>query len=62
MHDARNALYPEWLHLRVPAQMPAAVQKVAHRQHQTSAQWVRQTLLRQLAVEGVVVSRDEKAG
>jgi hypothetical protein len=55
MEDARNALYPEWLHLRVPAEMPAAVQKVARRQHVTGAQWIRATLLRSLAAEGVRV-------
>jgi hypothetical protein len=60
MEDVRTALYPEWLHLRVPAEMPAAVRRVASRQHTSGAQWVRQTLLRQLAAEGVVVSRDEK--
>lgn len=48
----------EALRLRVPRGLPAAVQTAARRHHQTGAEWVRQTLLRRLQAEGLLLREE----
>jgi hypothetical protein len=68
------ALFPEILHLRVPADMPAAVRHVARLNHQSGSEWVRRVLLREIVAEqkraskrvggaeGVIIEQRERAG
>jgi hypothetical protein len=55
-----GARYPEFLRVRVPADTPRAVQRVARRHHQTGAEWMRQLILRELELEGVRVAQFSK--
>lgn len=49
----RAVRFPESLRLRVPRGLPAAVAAAARRHHTSAPEWVRQTLLRSLAADGV---------
>jgi hypothetical protein len=51
MGESQTALFPRWLHLRVPKELPEAVRCAARRRHQTAAEWARQALLRAIAAE-----------
>ena len=48
--------FPDKLRLRVPRGLPAALRIAATQRHATPAEWVRQTLLRGLAAESVLLS------
>ena len=48
--------FPDKLRLRVPRGLPAALRIAATRRHTTPTEWARQTLLRGLAAEGVLLS------
>jgi hypothetical protein len=51
--QASTIHFPSSLRLRVPRGLPEALQIAARQRHTTPAEWVRQTLLRGLAEEGV---------
>ena len=48
--------FPDKLRLRVPRGFPAALRIAATQRHTTPAKWARQTLLRGLEADGVLLS------
>jgi|RhiMethySRZTD1v2_1073278.scaffolds.fasta_scaffold4938056_1 hypothetical protein len=58
MHAPAGARFTEALKLRCPEGMLAAVAQVARRRHQTSSEYLRQLVLRDLQQEGVMLSAD----
>lgn len=53
--------FPFKLRLRVPQGLPEALQLAAQKNFTTSAEWSRQALIKQLAAEGVPLSRDDQS-
>jgi hypothetical protein len=47
--------FPDAMRVRVPPGLRAAVAAAAHRRHQSSPEWVRQTILHRLEADGVRV-------
>jgi hypothetical protein len=58
--DARIPIrFPERLALRVPKDLPRAVELAANRVHTNPAEWTRQVILRALAAEGIDLCRGD---
>jgi len=53
-------VFPETLRLRAPVGLAEAIKVVAYRRHTTAGEFIRQTLLRTLQAEGVILTRDGK--
>jgi hypothetical protein len=58
MQGPQTALFKDLLSVRIPPGVSAAIRNVAHRNYQTSSEWARRVLLRELQYEGVCVRND----
>jgi hypothetical protein len=56
--DAHSGMYPSWLKVRAPPGFAQAVAAAARINHQTSADFVRQLLLREMRKSGVRLRAD----
>jgi hypothetical protein len=55
---AIDTRFPNWMRLRVPAGMNAAVKAAARQQHQGSTEWCRQVILAGLERQGLHLTPD----
>jgi hypothetical protein len=60
--SASTVHYPSKIRLRVTAGLREALQRAARQNHTTSSEWMRQTLLRGLSIEGIEVEVQRDGG
>ena len=56
--DATSVLFPERMRVRTPKGLPAAIEAAARQHHTAPAEYVRQSLLRAIAADGIHLTPD----